>query len=403
MLHLLAMRTPRRDVLRILSGRLTTVGERELSDWRARGREPYAKALDVAARERLLPATDPSPPGIAEMARRVEARRSLLGALNGLVEALLVIGVLGTAAAAILLGAVAGVAVAIAAVALATGIRYRGVRRALDAVPLRHGLEPLAWALYYPLQVAQRVIAVKPELEAAGDVTLSAQAVELEERIERAQDDEPLPGQEARLDALLDHLLVHAPDILSSVDASRHLARLLSDRAPIATDLIRSELQRQVGRAPNPRLSNGSGLVADAIATAAYSTLMHESLRFATLPRPEEPMPDTPLATMARDPAFVALVAASHELLAEGARVARGEWPAPPPMLWDPPTSRRWAIVSSLTGVALVVGGLVLATRKEHEDLAHTLIGVGVVLIPGTAGRVLKEALPDPAPPANAA
>jgi len=393
-------------LLLVLAGRLAKVDEAKQEDWLARGRKRFEEVdttdVSPAVRESILPTTDPTPPTIAEAARRVEARRSLLAAVNRCVEDIFLAGVFVTAVVAATIGLTAGVVVAVAVIALVVAVRRRGTSRAVEAVPFRQGLEPLGWALYYPAQIAQRVIAVETELEAAGDVTFVGQYEELEDQVDRAADGAPLPGQEAKLDAIAEHLIVRGPSIVSSVDASRSLASLLSNRALVASDLIRTDLQRQLGDGGSLWTFTRSGSVADTLAARAYGVLMDQSLRFATLPRPEEPTFDRSLAGMAQDPAFGALVTASQDLLALGGRAARGHWPAPPPTQWDLPTSRRWAIASSLTGVALVIGGLVLTTQNGSDNLAHTLIGVGVVLIPGTAGRVVKEAVSQRASSENA-
>ena len=417
----LAMRPPTRDVLRLLAGRLTAKeAEAKQAEWLDRGRKPYEALFDhkedpateldrrqsELIRGQLFPTTDTTPEAVREAAYRVEMRRSLLQATDDLASLLL--GSMGLAAGVIAwyMGLGWGVAVAVAGVALAAWVRRQGIRQASKVVPWRQGVEPLAWSLYYPTQMAQKVLAANEEL-LAEDITIKSKHEALQAPIERGPDNKAPPDQYDKVLTYDHEMMGQLPQRLSSVDSSRYLARYLSDRAAAAAELIRREILSQVdgGGRRNWARSRARGSMAEAFARRAYNYLMSESAGFAMLPRPQTGLPEegVTLRTFTQDQSIQLLVARSESLIAAAEKAAQGYWPAEPSAEWERPPSRVWVISSMLIGAALAGTGLLLTFRPTTQATGVTLIAIGATLIPGTAGKLAKESAalraPQPTPP----
>jgi hypothetical protein len=405
-MYKLEMLTPTRDVLRLLAGRLT-VDSAKQNDWLKRGRKPIEDMFSGGpdeVREAYFPSTDATPEVVRTAAYRVEARRSLLRAADELAILLLVIWGLGAVVTVLIMGLWWGITVAAAGAALTAWVRHRGAREASKAVPWRQGLEPLAWALYIPVQMAQQVLAVMEELKEAGDATIASQWKALEAEVKRGPDGAALPGQDAKILAMTMLLTVHIPKLLLSMDTSRYLAETLSRRAPAAAELIRGELRHQVGGRGDWKATRARGALAETLAARAYNYLMSESVHFATLPRPRTEVPDmdVPLSTLAQDPSVQDLAKRSGELLAAAQDAAQGRWPAEAATQWERPKIYMWALTGRLIGGALTGIGLILSFRPALQQLGHTLIVIGATLIPGTLGSLVKEAAALRAPPSAA-
>lgn len=222
------MQTPARDVLRLLAGRLT-VDEAKQRDWLNRGRKPLEDRLakfrgQRSSLEDIFATTDTTPDAVRAAAYRVEARRSLLRALDNFLVLLLLIAGVGAGAVAYVLGLWWGVGVAGAALGTIVSVGRLGVGRAIEAVPWGQGLEPLAWALYYPAQVAQDVLDANEELRAAPNKSLLCTWQEMLAEIERGPDGEALPGQETKIEEAVAFQMVKFPQLVESMDSSRDLA-----------------------------------------------------------------------------------------------------------------------------------------------------------------------------------
>ena len=209
-MYKLEMQTPTGDVLRLLMGRLSTDEDR-LADWLHRGREPFENLVskfygsdsrrDEAMREWLFPATDPTPVAIRTAAYQVEARRSLLRAIDELAGLVLVFALVLAALGGFGIGLWAGIVFAVLGLALAGWIRIVGLTRAKNVLPFGQRLEPLAWALYYPAQIAQEILDVQSDLEAADYETFGSRLKALTDSIRWGPDDTALPGQERQVEA----------------------------------------------------------------------------------------------------------------------------------------------------------------------------------------------------------
>jgi hypothetical protein len=351
--------------LRLLTGRLTAKdAEAKQTEWLDLGRKPYEALFDhkedpateldrkeselirrqsELIREQLFPTTDTTPEAVREAAYRVEMRRSLLQATDNLAITLLAAAIFAAGAIAWYTGQWWSVALAVAGVILAAWVRRQGTRQAIKVVPWRQGLEPLAWALYYPAQMAQKVLAANEEL-LAEDITIKSKNEALQATIERGPDDRVPPDQYDKLLAYDHEMKGQLPQRLSSVDSSRYLARYLSDRAAATAELIRREILSQVdgGGRRNWARSRARGSMAEAFAKRAYNYLMSESAGFAMLPRPQTGLPEEgiTLRTFTQDQSIQLLVARSESLIAAAEKAAQGYWPAEPSAEWERPPSR---------------------------------------------------------------
>jgi hypothetical protein len=142
--------------------------------------------------------------------------------------------------------------------------------------------------------------------------------------------------------------------------------------------------------------------MAEAFARRAYNYLVSESAGFAMLPRPQTGIPeeDMSLRTFAQDRSIQLLVTRSESLIEAAEKAAQGYRPAGQSAEWERPTTRVWVITGILSGVALAGVGLILTARPTTQATGHTLIAIGATLIPGTAGKLVKESAALRAPPA---
>lgn len=402
-MFVLAMKAPRRDVLRLLLGTLEYTPERQ-SEWLNRGQQPYRRLLEDGGSKRpqavqashefeLFPHEDPTAGLVRDAAYAVEGRRSLLSTLDELVLEAAVVAVVAAGAAGLAFGVLWGVLLAFVAVAVVAAARRRGTVRAAELVVWRQILEPVAWALYYPAQLAQRVLAAEEYSKNAGQQSMRDLWDEAESHIARDPTGHALPGHD---EALADAHYLSAtvlPRILGTLDSSRLLAAGLAARVEVASELVGGECARTLIGATRPRgaYARTTHAVSEQLATRAYSHLMGQIEGFMTLPRPPEGTGfDTPLRRRSEEPTFQALHASSVRLLETAEAAAVGQWPEPASE-WSRPTSRRAQLLMGAFGVLVASVGLILQFVPEYARLGDALIPIGAALAPGTLGKVLKE------------
>ena len=176
---------------------------------------------------------------------------------------------------------------------------------------------------------------------------------------------------------------------MNRFDASGMLATTVTGRAQAAADLVGSEIGRELRGFPVGM--SKAHPIADALAARVYSTLMDEGEALLTTPRTVVDF-DSRLKDLAKAPPFDALIQRARRILSIATQAALGQWPAKPVKEWVRPTSRAWTIATSVLGVALVAAGLLVTTTSDADQVGSAMVSVGVVLIPGTVGKVVKEA-----------
>ena len=402
-MHLLTMKVSTADVLRLLLGRLSDTSEERDALWLKRGRkqreEHVASSLRSASAEGSVTAEwaqrafvgeteDPSPPGLRAGAYRVARRLALLDGVSEVVGTAFLLGAVLAGALAALSGAIAGVAGAILIVVLALTLWWWGRRAALLSEPFLHATDALAWALYYPVQAALEVIEVESRLISAGDSSMSDEFRERESQIARGANGEALPGQEDAIGHLHRWLSIESVELLSGLAREGIIATLLTARASTAASMTKGEAQHRLHYRRPPQRA-----IAKAQAEVTYSYLLDEALAMLNL-APTDRSND--LATMTRAevaqmPTFQALLTRCRSLV-ESSDVIAGDWPSVSTDKWELPASRAPEIVSSSLGLLGTALGIYFVTVGGQPTLGNSLIGVGVTLIPGVAGRAAKEA-----------
>jgi hypothetical protein len=389
-MNVLVMDTPLFDVARLLIGRLKVDEIRQLK-WLERGQPSSGRderKRPVAFREAdWFSAEDLVSESVRSVAFRVEARRSLTESLTALVVLLLFAGVSVAGFVFLSAGLMWGVATALLAVGVVSVVYRKGTARVQDAVGFRHELEPVAWALYYAVQLAEHAELAAGELRGRGAEPLLQRWVDLMARIERGADGHALPGHKDKVEQAAAEFAVRLPQTVAALDTRHLFSKTVASRGATAAILVRDELRRGLkgsGRADLP----------GRLAKRVYGSLIEMAEGFATLPPAPRLSEGLTAEAFLRSPGVEELRKHAATIPPLATSAVEGSWEcfAGPEM--ELPGS-RYGVLSAWTGAALVVSGAVAKTVLDEgaEQLADAAVVVGSVLLPGLAGR-LAEKLP---------
>lgn len=389
------------DVLRLLAGRLY-VDDELRADWLRRGREVLQPAIDrqssgafeglatgIPVKLRLFDVDDQTPVEIRERAYRVEARRCLLSSLNDWSMTVLAAVIIASLCTTFVSGLLWGAALAAAGLSVVGLMHARGVRMSRQAVELRQGLEPLVWALYYPVQLAERVLVIDEHLRNSNEPPLSVQIEEVQSTIRRAEDGHALPGQDEQVRKAALFLYRVVPSVFGTVDVGRSMASLILQSAEAARELVALEYKASLNPRGSRQVARAADVIAAGFARRAYNFLMDEANNLAGVPRPRPGEADLalPLHQLVELPTFKEMVKESRTLLVTAERLAGGIQPTAINE-WSPsagPGASRWMAVAFFAAV----GGFLYF--QGLTDYAQVMINVAALFIPGLVGQVIKE------------
>jgi hypothetical protein len=325
---------------------------------------------------------DPVPDNVRAAAYRVEARRSLIIAVNEFAVAILFI--LGLAAMVLAVFVSVWFALAVAAIAsgAAAWVYWRGSNQAETVVEWHQSTEPLVWALYYPVQFAQRTLAAIDELKARGSEKLSERALYLQSLIEREDSvGRVLPGQAEKFYAFMEEMQVRIPEVLISLQNSWFYAQTLAARAQVVATLVYEDTIQRMrikGGADDPPRA-----LAQRRAKRAYSWLLSAAERSASLPRLH--LEDVSAAEVLANPSVKALGREANRVLQEAASIAQGQWPELVEG-WELPRRRAAAWTSAIGAILLAASFL-----PSVESYSGLMQAASVVLLPGQAGKFAEK------------
>ncbi|WP_087873878.1 hypothetical protein [Arthrobacter globiformis] len=402
-MYVLLMVPSVRDALRILFSKEPEVSDELLKSWVQRARAPlekifrpktfdsgsYEGVITEILAERQFPLEDPAPYAVRRAAYSVEARRSLQQAMDNLTLwfVVLVIGAILVLAAAGV-NFLGGLAVAIVGASV-TSLLHRRVRiQAKKAVPFRHGSEPLVWALYYAVQASQETDQVRASFRDSRYESFDAWLEGANNSIEFDDSGEALPFQDEKL---AERTRLWALSIeLERIFSGRHIAHSLLARAEAAATLVESEMREQLN---STRKGNRSGRqIPQKFAKQSYNYLLEAATVFAALPALDrEQLRNRTFLELESSDEHMLLNDHTERLRRTAERAAMGWWPESTVTEWTlPAKSLSAAVASSILGLVLT-GASFSPAVEAIPALREAMIGIGVSLIPGTAGKILGE------------
>lgn len=384
----LVMRTPFGDFIRLLRNQLK-LDDEVYERWLIADREMrFARVRNTQYLKLTQSSEDSTPKAIRAAAYKVEARRSILRRRDEIVTALVMIAAVWAGVTAATLNVVVGVLVAIVGTTLAAIVHNFGSRRAIEVTKFHYGTEPLAWALYYVAQDAERLADARETFAKLGDRSLTDVFEKLQDEVEREPDGTPRPGQEKQLEAMKKYFFETMPGLLLSRDSARDVARYIADRATAASVMVRGDYVQTLGRGPS------GTQIANELSKQAYNYLLLRCSGLATMQRArhDKEIWTDKLDELGAEPQVQGLAAALEALKGEVDDLASGKWPIDVSGSFSVPTGKAASVFTASLGVGVVVVGFVMQNKPEFKTAGEVVIAMGSTLVPGVWGKFAKEA-----------